>query len=160
MAMGHEYKATVRWTRDGAVFTDNRYSRAHIWTFDGGLEVPASSSPFSVRPPYSREDAVHPEEGFIAALSSCHMLFFLSFAAKAGFVVDSYEDRASGIMEKNERGKLFVSKVTLDPRIAFLGEKRPSPDEIAELHHRSHEECFIANSVKSEVVVAGLPVHA
>ena len=158
--MGHEYKATVRWTRDGAVFTDNRYSRAHIWTFDGGLEVPASSSPFSVRPPYSREDAVHPEEGFIAALSSCHMLFFLSFAAKAGFVVDSYEDRASGIMEKNERGKLFVSKVTLDPRIAFLGEKRPSPDEIAELHHRSHEECFIANSVKSEVVVAGLPVHA
>jgi organic hydroperoxide reductase OsmC/OhrA len=114
----------------------------------------------SVRLPYSREDAVDPEEGFVAALSSCHMLFFLTFAAKAGFVVDSYEDRACGIMEKNSQGKLFVAKVTLDPRIAFSGARQPSPDEIAELHHRSHEECFIANSVKSEVVVAGLPVHA
>ena len=158
--MSHEYKATVRWARDGAAFTDNKYSRAHVWGFDGGIEVPASSSPLSVRLPYSREDAVDPEEGFVAALSSCHMLFFLTFAAKAGFVVDSYEDRVCGIMEKNSQGKLFVSKVTLDPRIAFSGEKRPSPDEIAELHHSSHEECFIANSVKSEVVVAGLPVHA
>ena len=158
--MSHEYKATVRWVRDGAAFTDQKYSRAHVWSFDGGVEVPASSSPLSVRLPYSREDAVDPEEAFVAALSSCHMLFFLTFAAKAGFVVDSYEDRACGIMEKNSQGKLFVSKVTLDPRIAFSGPKRPSPDEIAELHHRSHEECFIANSVKSEVVVAGLPVHA
>ena len=158
--MSHEYKAMVRWARDGAAFTDNKYSRAHVWGFDGGIEVPASSSPLSVRLPYSREDAVDPEEGFVAALSSCHMLFFLTFAAKAGFVVDSYEDRVCGIMEKNSQGKLFVSKVTLDPRTAFSGEKRPSPDEIAELHQRSHEECFIANSVKSEVVVAGLPVHA
>ena len=158
--MSHEYKATVRWVRDGAAFTDQKYSRAHVWSFDGGVEVPASSSPLSVRLPYSREDAVDPEEAFVAALSSCHMLFFLTFAAKAGFVVDSYEDRACGIMEKNSQGKLFVSKVTLDPRIAFSGPRRPSADEIAELHHRSHEECFIANSVKSEVVVAGLPVHA
>ncbi|MFL4988331.1 MAG: OsmC family protein [Microvirga sp.] len=158
--MRHEYRATVRWVRDGAAFIDNKYSRAHIWRFDGGVEVLASSSPLSVRLPYSREDAVDPEEAFVAALSSCHMLFFLTFAAKAGFVVDSYEDRACGIMEKNSQGKLFVSKVTLDPRIAFSGEKRPSPDEIAELHHRSHEECFIANSVKSEVVLAGVPVHA
>ena len=158
--MRHEYRATVRWMRDGAAFIDNKYSRAHIWRFDGGVEVLASSSPLSVRLPYSREDAVDPEEGFVAALSSCHMLFFLTFAAKAGFVVDSYEDRACGIMEKNSQGKLFVAKVTLDPRIAFSGARQPSPDEIAELHHRSHEECFIANSVKSEVVVAGLPVHA
>jgi organic hydroperoxide reductase OsmC/OhrA len=158
--MSHEYRAMVRWVRDGAAFTDNKYSRAHVWAFDGGVEVPASSSPLSVRLPYSREDAVDPEEAFVAALSSCHMLFFLTFAAKAGFVVDSYEDRACGIMEKNSQGKLFVAKVTLDPRIAFSGARQPSPDEIAELHHRSHEECFIANSAKSEVVVAGLPVHA
>ena len=158
--MSHEYKATVRWARAGAAFTDQKYSRAHVWAFDGGVEVPASSSPLSVRLPYSREDAVDPEEAFVAALSSCHMLFFLTFAAKAGFVVDSYEDRACGIMEKNSQGKLFVAKVTLDPQIAFSGARRPSPDEIAKLHHRSHEECFIANSVKSEVVVAGLPVHA
>ena len=158
--MTHEYRATVTWKRNGAAFTDHRYSREHVWRFDGGLEVPASPSPSNVRPPYSREDAVDPEEGFVAALSSCHMLFFLSFAAKAGFVVDAYEDRALGIMKKNARGKLFVSKVTLDPRLAFSGDKRPSPDEIAELHHRSHEECFIANSVLTEVVVAGLTVHA
>jgi len=158
--MSHEYWATVRWARDGAAFTDQKYSRAHVWAFDGGVEVPASSSPLSVRLPYSREDAVDPEEAFVAALSSCHMLFFLTFAAKAGFVVDSYEDRACGIMEKNSQGKLFVAKVTLDPQIAFSGARRPSPDEIAELHHRSHEECFIANSAKSEVVVAGLSVHA
>ena len=158
--MAHEYKATVRWTRDGAAFTDQKYSRGHVWRFDGGVEVPASSAPTSVPLPYSRVEAVDPEEAFVASLSSCHMLFFLFLAAKAGFVVDSYEDHALGVMTKNERGKLFVSKVTLDPRIAFSGGRRPSPEEIAELHHRSHEECFIANSVRTEVVVAGLPAHA
>jgi organic hydroperoxide reductase OsmC/OhrA len=158
--MSHEYKATVRWTRDGAAFTDQKYSRGHVWRFDGGVEVPASSAPSSVPLPYSRAEAVDPEEAFVASLSSCHMLFFLFLAAKAGFVVDSYEDHAVGVMTKNERGKLFVSKVTLDPKIAFSGDKRPSPEEIAGLHHRSHEECFIANSVRTEVVVAGLPVHA
>jgi organic hydroperoxide reductase OsmC/OhrA len=159
--MAHEYKATVRWAReDGAAFTDQKYGRGHVWRFDGGVEVPASSAPSSVPLPYSRADAVDPEEAFVASLSSCHMLFFLWLAAKAGFVVDSYEDHALGVMTKNERGKLFVSKVTLDPRIVFSGDKRPSQDEIAELHHRSHEECFIANSVRTEVVVAGLPVHA
>jgi organic hydroperoxide reductase OsmC/OhrA len=158
--MSHEYKATVRWTRDGAAFTDQKYSRGHVWRFDGGVEVPASSAPSSVPLPYSRAEAVDPEEAFVASLSSCHMLFFLWFAAKAGFVVDSYEDHALGVMTKNERGKLYVSKVTLDPRIAFSGDKRPSPEEIAELHHRSHEECFIANSVRTEIVVAGVPAHA
>jgi organic hydroperoxide reductase OsmC/OhrA len=158
--MAHEYKATVCWSRDGAAFTDQKYSRGHVWRFDGGVEVPASSAPSSVPLPYSRADAVDPEEAFVASISSCHMLFFLWLSAKAGFVVDSYEDRAVGVMTRNERGKLYVSKVTLDPRIAFSGDKRPSPEEIAELHHRSHEECFIANSVRTEVVVAGLPVHA
>ena len=158
--MAHEYRATVRWSRDGAAFTDQKYSRGHVWRFDGGVEVPASSAPSSVPLPYSRADAVNPEEAFVASLSSCHMLFFLFLAAKAGFVVDSYEDDALGVMTKNERGKLYVSTVTLDPRIAFSGDKRPSPEEVAELHRRSHEECFIANSVRTEVVVAGLPVHA
>src|SRR3712207_4225349 len=111
--MAHEYRATIRWARDGAVFTDGRYARAHVWRFDEGIEVPASASPIVVRPPYSREDAVDPEEAFVAALSSCHMLFFLHLAAQAGFVVESYEDQAWGVMEKNERGKLFVSRVTL-----------------------------------------------
>lgn len=158
--MAHEYRATVRWARNGAAFADNRYSREHVWAFDGGLEVPASASPSIVPLPYSREDAVDPEEAFVAALSSCHMLFFLSQAAKAGFVVESYEDRACGVMAKNERGRLFVSRVTLDPRIAFSQENPPSPEAIAELHHRAHEECFIANSALTEVLVASLPAHA
>ena len=151
--MAHEYRAEVVWTRDGAVFTDNRYSRGHVWRFDGGVEVPASSSPHSVRLPLSRADAVDPEEAFVAALASCHMLFFLSFAAKAGFVVDKYEDDPTGIMTKNEHGKLFVSKVTLNPAVAFSGAKRPSADELDALHHHAHEECYIANSVRAEVVV-------
>jgi organic hydroperoxide reductase OsmC/OhrA len=152
--MAHEYRAEIVWTRDGAVFTDNRYSRGHVWRFDGGVEVPASSSPLSVRLPLSRADAVDPEEAFVAALSSCHMLFFLSFAAKAGFVVDKYEDAAVGIMSKNEQGKLFVSKVALNPAVAFSGAKRPSREELDALHHHAHEECYIANSVRAEIVVA------
>jgi organic hydroperoxide reductase OsmC/OhrA len=151
--MAHEYRAEIVWTRDGAVFTDNRYSRGHVWRFDG-VEVPASSSPLSVRLPLSRADAVDPEEACVAALSSCHMLFFLSFAAKAGFVVDKYEDAAVGVMSKNEQGKLFVSKVTLNPAVAFSGPKRPSPEELDALHDHAHEECYIANSMRSEIVVA------
>jgi organic hydroperoxide reductase OsmC/OhrA len=107
-----------------------------------------------VRLPLSRADAVDPEEALVAAVSSCHMLFFLGFAAKAGFVVDKYEDSPVGIMTKNENGKLFVSKITLNPAIAFSGPKRPSSDELDALHHRSHEECYVANSVRAEVVVA------
>jgi organic hydroperoxide reductase OsmC/OhrA len=152
--MAHTYAATVTWLRGDAAFTDNRYSRGHTWTFDGGVTVPASSSPSVVRPPYSRADAVDPEEAFVASLSSCHMLFFLMFAAQARLVVDAYEDAAVGIMEKNANGKMHVSKVTLNPKITFSGEKKPTPEEIVHLHHRSHEECFIANSVTTAVVVA------
>jgi organic hydroperoxide reductase OsmC/OhrA len=150
--MSHEYQATVLWRRGDAKFTDNRYSRGHVWKFDG-IEVPASSAPSSVRLPYSVAEAVDPEEALVAAVSSCHMLFFLAFAAQGGFTVDRYEDAAVGVMTKNERGKLFVSKVTLRPAVTFTGDKRPDQDQFAELHHRSHEECFIANSVRSEVVV-------
>jgi organic hydroperoxide reductase OsmC/OhrA len=151
--MAHEYTAQVIWTRDEAVFTDNRYSRGHVWRFDGGVEVPASSSPLSVKLPLSRADAVDPEEALVAAVSSCHMLFFLGFAAKAGFVVDKYEDAPVGVMTKNEQGKLFVSKITLNPAITFSGSKRPAAEELDALHHRSHEECYVANSVRAEVVV-------
>jgi organic hydroperoxide reductase OsmC/OhrA len=153
--MTHEYRATVSWTRGDAVFTDQRYSRGHSWSFDGGITVPASSSPLSVRLPYSVAEAVDPEEAFVAAVSSCHMLTFLYVAAKQGFVVDAYADEALGEMTKNERGKLWVSKVTLAPAITFSGAKRPTPEQLDALHHDAHEECFIANSVKSDVVVNG-----
>ena len=153
--MTHEYRAIVTWKRGDASFTDQRYSRGHSWSFDGGITVPASSSPLSVRLPYSVAEAVDPEEALVAALASCHMLTFLYVAAKQGFVVDDYADDAVGEMTKNERGKLWVSKVTLSPRITFSGVKRPSPEQLDELHHLAHEECYIANSIKSEVVVQG-----
>jgi len=154
--MAHEYRASVKWKRDGGVkFTDQRYSRAHEWNFDGGITVAASSSPLSVRLPYSVAEAVDPEEALVAALASCHMLTFLYVAAKQGFVVDDYADDAVGEMSKNERGKFWVSKVTLSPQIKFSGEKRPSSEQLNGLHHLAHEECYIANSVKSEVVVQG-----
>jgi len=153
--VAHLYRATVKWTRGDAVFTDQRYSRGHAWSFDGGIEVPASSSPLSVRLPYSVAEAVDPEEAFVAAVSSCHMLTFLYVAAKEGFVVDSYSDEAVGEMTKNEHGKLWVSKVTLAPAIAFTGTKNPTAEQLEHLHHLAHEECYIANSVRSEIVVQG-----
>lgn len=154
--MAHEYRATVKWRRaDGVAFTDQRYSRGHAWSFDGGITVSASSSPLSVRLPYSVAEAVDPEEALVAALSSCHMLTFLYVAAKQGFVVDAYEDSAVGEMTKNERGRMWVSKITLNPAIVFAGDKRPSAEQLDALHHLAHDECYIANSVKSEVVVQG-----
>ncbi len=145
------YSATIRWQRNGAAFTDQRYSRAHVMKFDGGAEVPGSSSPHTVPLPYSDAAAVDPEEAFVAALSSCHLLWFLHLAAKAGFVVERYEDCADGVMAKNAEGRLAMTLVTLRPRAEFAGEKQPSWTEVEALHHRAHEECFIANSVKSEV---------
>ncbi len=154
--MAHDYRATVLWRRGDQIFTDRKYSRGHLWRFDEGVEVPASSSPFVV-PNHSVAAAIDPEEAFIASLSSCHMLFFLDLASRAGFRIDAYEDSATGAMAKNEAGKLYVAKVTLNPAIVFSGDKRPSEAEIAALHHRSHEECFIANSVRTEVVTAIVP---
>jgi organic hydroperoxide reductase OsmC/OhrA len=148
----HTYEARVAWQRHGATFTDNRYSRGHEWSFDGGLTVPASSSP-NVVPQHSVAQAIDPEEALIAAAASCHMLWFLSLAARQGFVIESYVDRASGVMEKNGAGRLAFSRITLRPEILFAGEKRPTPAEMAALHHQSHDECFIANSLKTEVVV-------
>jgi organic hydroperoxide reductase OsmC/OhrA len=145
------YTAAVRWARGDAAFTDHRYSRAHTWTFDGGAVVPGSSSPHVVPVPGSDPAAVDPEEAFVASLSSCHMLWFLDLAARRGFVVDAYADDAEGVMAKNAEGKLAMTVVTLRPRVAFAGEKQPSRDDVAALHHRAHERCFIASSVKSEV---------
>jgi organic hydroperoxide reductase OsmC/OhrA len=154
--MSHTYQASVHWQRDGAVFTDNKYSRVHEWRFDEGVVVTGSPAPASVAPPMSRADAVDPEEALVAACSSCHMLFFLSFAGRRGFIVDSYTDAAVGVMTKNEGGKLYISAITLDPKIAWSGEKQPSEADIAALHKRAHEECYIANSIRATVTIAGM----
>ncbi|HTL67568.1 MAG TPA: OsmC family protein [Lacunisphaera sp.] len=148
--MSH-YTSLVRWERGTQPFLDNRYTRAHVWRFDGGVEVPASSSPSVVPLPMSRADAVDPEEAFVASLSSCHMLWFLSIAAKRRFVVDAYEDAAEGVMEKDADGKLAMTRVTLRPLVTFSGAARPDAAQLAALHHAAHEECFIANSVRTEV---------
>jgi organic hydroperoxide reductase OsmC/OhrA len=145
--------ARVIWERGDAVFTDNRYSRKHRIEFDGGAVIPGSSSPTVVRAPYSDPAAIDPEEQFIASISSCHMLWFLSIAAKHKFRVDRYEDDAEGVMEKNAEGKVAITHVTLRPRVAFSGEKMPTAEELEHLHHEAHEECFIANSVKTEIRV-------
>ena len=146
-----QYQTVVVWSRDGAAFTDSRYSRGHRWLFDGGVEVPASSSPHVVPLPLSVAAAVDPEEAFVASLSSCHMLVFLSIAAKRGFVVDSYRDEAIGVLERNTSGKLAMTTVTLRPEVQFTGDKRPSTDELLRMHHESHEGCFIASSVTTDV---------
>jgi organic hydroperoxide reductase OsmC/OhrA len=148
---GHEYRADVHWARGTEAFTDNRYSRGHTWRFDGGVEVPASSSPQVVRLPMSVEAAVDPEEALVASLSSCHMLWFLSLAASGGWRVDDYSDGATGVMGKNAAGRTAMVRVTLRPRVSFSGERRPSREDILRLHHRAHEECYIANSVTTEV---------
>ena len=146
-----EYVATITWNRDGATFTDNKYSRGHRWHFDGGIDVPASASPHVVPLPYSVENAVDPEEAFVASLSSCHMLTFIWLAAKRGFCVDSYRDDAVGVMGKDGAGKISMTRVTLRPDARFSGDKRPTAEDIADMHHGAHDQCFIASSVKTDV---------
>ena len=149
------YHATIRWQRAGDErFVDARYSRAHDWLFDGGACVRGSASPHSVRPPFSDPSAVDPEEALVAALSSCHMLFFLWIASRRGFAVHSYEDSAVGIMT-GEHGRQWVSTVRLRPFVVFDGDKRPTAFEVEEIHLESHDSCYIANSVKTEVIVDG-----
>ena len=146
------YTATVRWQRNGADFAGNKYSRGHVWEFDGGVSVPASSSPHIVPVPLSVADNVDPEEAFVASLSSCHMLFFLSLAQAQGFVVESYVDHAIGELAKDERGKTAMTRVVLKPEAAYGGDRKPTAAELESLHHEAHELCFIANSVRTEVV--------
>jgi organic hydroperoxide reductase OsmC/OhrA len=147
------YTATVRWTRDpGTDFAKGQYSRVHEWTFDGGAVVPASPSPHVVPAPWSDQAGIDPEEAFVASLSSCHMLFFVDFARRAGFIVDSYVDEAEGVLEKRADGKTAMTRVTLHPRVTW-GAVQPEEAAIADLHHRAHEACFIANSVTTEVTI-------
>lgn len=152
-----QYTAEILWVRDGQDFLGDRYSRRHVLRFDGGAEIPGSSSPHVVPLPMSDASAVDPEEAFVASLSSCHMLWFLSIAAKRMFCVERYFDAAVGSMGKNAHGKLFMSRVTLRPEVTFSGELIPSREELGKMHHEAHEECFIANSVKTEVCCE--PVH-
>lgn len=150
------YEARVVWRRaaDGT-FRDNRYTRAHEWQFDGGARVRASASPLHVPAPFADPAAVDPEEAFVAALSSCHMLFFLWLAAQRGFEVFSYDDSAVGLMGKNHDGRESITKVTLRPQIVFDGSKRPTDADVEVLHHESHDRCYIANSVRTQVFVEG-----
>jgi organic hydroperoxide reductase OsmC/OhrA len=148
------YEATVRWQRGPEErFIDGRYSRAHEWQFDGGARVHASASPHVVKVPFADPSGVDPEEAFVAAIASCHMLFFLGFAAKRGFAITAYEDNAVGIMSKTTDGREWMTKATLRPRVAFTGDNRPTAEEVDALHHQAHEACYIANSVKTEVVI-------
>ena len=150
IAMG-EYRASIEWHRNEATFSDNHYSRGHRWRFDGGLEIPASSSPHIVPLPMSVESAVDPEEAFVASLASCHMLWFLAIAQQHGLVVDSYRDDAIGELAKNAEGKLAMTRVTLRPCVEFSGSAPPDAATINRMHDDAHAQCFIANSVRTDV---------
>lgn len=151
-----EHRATIEWAGGAAPgdFVKLRFTREHRWTFDGGASVVASAAPSVVPAPWSNPNGVDPEEAFVASIASCHMLTFLFVAAKAGFAVATYRDDAVGIMAKNAAGKAWVSKVTLSPRITYAGDKLPTAEELAVLHHAAHDGCFIANSVNTEIVIA------
>jgi len=146
--------AAVSWSRNETeLFSDGKYSRKHLWTFDGGLEIVASSSPHVVPLPYSIENAVDPEEAFVASLSSCHMLFFLSIAASKKFIVERYLDNAEGILDKNEDGVMTMVSVTLKPLVIFSGNQVPTREQLEKIHHLAHKQCFLANSVRSQIIV-------
>ncbi|MBJ7536058.1 OsmC family protein [Marinomonas transparens] len=147
-----EYFATVVWTRGEQDFLNKRYSRVHEWQFEGGVTVPASSSPHIVPLPMSVAENVDPEEAFVASISSCHMLFFLDFASRKKWIVEQYTDKAVGTLAKGKSGKLMMTEVVLRPEVTFVGE-RPSAEALTELHHQSHDACFIANSVLTNVRV-------
>jgi organic hydroperoxide reductase OsmC/OhrA len=148
-----EHKAFIDWQNKGPEFLKGKYSREHTWTFDGGVTIPASPAPSVVPAPWSNAANVDPEEAFVASISSCHMLTFLWIAQQKGFQVDSYRDEAVGHMTKNERGALWVSTVHLNPAIVYSGAKQPTAADIEALHHAAHEQCFIANSIKTEVIL-------
>lgn len=151
----HQYRATITWQHTNGKFTAGQYSRKHLWHFDGGLEIPASASPQIVPAPYSNPSAVDPEEAFIASLASCHMLWFLSLAAKNNYIVQSYEDAAEGTMEENGEGEVAITKVVLKPEVRFGPKSKPSQRTFDQLHDQAHKKCFIARSVKTEIIIDG-----
>lgn len=148
-----QFEAQLVWERGAQAFTDQKYSRAHEWIFDGGLRVPASSSPQSVALPMSNPANLDPEEALVAAASSCHMLFVLSIAAGHGFVIDRYDDHATGVLGQNAQGRMALTVITLRPTITFSGTLRPSPRDLEAMHHLAHQKCYIANSLKTDIVV-------
>ncbi len=150
-----QHGCTVAWQRGDHPFTGSRYSRAHAWRFDGGAVVPGSSSPHSVKLPWSDASAVDPEEAFVASVSSCHMLWFLSLAAEAGYVVDSYTDAAVGELGAMADGTKGMTQVVLHPAIMFSGTRVPDAAQVDALHHAAHERCYIANSVRSDIRIEG-----
>ena len=152
-----KHRVNVVWERGEAPFVDKKYSRAHTWRFDGGAVVPGSAAAGVVPAVYCNPAAVDPEEALAAAVSSCHMLWFLVFAAAKGYVVDRYDDDAEALLAKAEDGKYAVTQIVLAPKVTIRGPLQPSPEEFDALHHQAHEECFIARSVKSEIVLR--PVH-
>lgn len=152
------YTASIRWQRrPDEAFTDQRYSRAHAWHFDGGAVVPGSASPLHVRPPYADASAVDPEEALVAATSSCHLLWFLYLAAQDGWQVDAYHDDAAGEMGRDVQGHEYIQRITLRPAVRFGSARQPSAAQLDALHHRAHEACYIARSLKSEVVCIAVP---
>ncbi len=158
--MTSQHTAAVTWARQDQPFTNGRYRRAHTWRFDGGAVVAASASPHAVRPPYSEPANVDPEEALVAAASSCHMLWFLSFAAAEGYVVDAYEDAAVGDLADMGDGKPGIARIELRPNVRFSGDKPPSDAVVAALHHKSHERCDIASSLRGEITIRGTWTHA
>ena len=151
------YNVKISWKKNVEdAFVDSKYSRSHTWSFDGGIEMPASSSPHVVPVPMSAESAVDPEEAFVAAVSSCHMLWFLSIAAEKNFIVESYEDNATGVLKKNREGKLAMTRITLTPKANFNDTTVPRSEQVDELHRLAHEKCFIANSVKTKIVIMAI----
>lgn len=150
-----EYLAKIKWQKSAhETFSDNEFSRHHVWEFDGGLSVPASASPQIVPLPMSVEENIDPEEAYVASLSSCHMLWFLAIAAAGRkYIVESYVDEAKGVMAENAEGKLAMTRVTLRPKVTFAADTVPTQEKLAKMHHLAHDNCFIANSVKTEVVV-------
>ncbi len=149
-----KYTASIFWKKkETECFTDNKYSRGHTWVFDGGVELPASASPQVVPLPMSNESAVDPEEAFVAAISSCHMLFFLSIAASSNYIIETYDDQAEGIMSKNEHGQMVMGDIILKPKIVFSGTTIPTAEQIAELHNSAHHKCYLANSIKSTIKI-------
>jgi len=150
-----QHKAKIEWKCTTPDFRLGKYAREHTWSFDGGVSVPASAAPAVVPAPWSNPAHVDPEEAFVASISSCHMLTFLHVARLAGFQIESYADEAVGEMAKNERGVAWVAVVTLNPTIVYSGDKRPTHEQEAELHHKAHDGCFVSQSVKTDVKVAG-----
>jgi organic hydroperoxide reductase OsmC/OhrA len=151
-----EHKAIISWNCTSPDFLKGKYSREHTWTFDGGATIPASPSPSVVPGPHSNPALVDPEEAFVASVSSCHMLTYLYVASRKGFQIDSYKDEAVGVMTKNEKGIPWVSSITLRPEIVYSGEKIPTAADEEDLHHLAHEQCFIANSIKTTVTVSNV----